>query len=162
MTGRTLHLVQDAGTPVQSAVRLRLAVASQDGKTLNAHFGSARQFYIYDVSANACQLFAVADFDDRSDESGEHADGSEDRITPRIAALAGCDLLFVLAIGAPVAARVVKAEIHPIKVSSAQPLSEVIAKVQAMLTGTPAPWLRKVLLKKTSRSMNFLEEESPA
>jgi nitrogen fixation protein NifX len=159
MTARTLRLVEDAAAASASQVRLRLAVASQDGKGLNAHFGSARQFYIYEVSASDCQLREVADFDDASNESGEHADGSEDRITPRIAALAGCDLLFVLAIGAPVAARVVKADIHPIKIAAAEPMTDVIAKVQAMLTGTPAPWLRRVLSKKSTRSMSFLEEE---
>ncbi|HEX7479584.1 MAG TPA: nitrogen fixation protein NifX [Polyangiales bacterium] len=159
MTARTLTLVEDPADVSGRTERLRIAVASQDGKSLDAHFGSARKLCIYDVTASECCLRAVADFDLGADESGEHNVDEEDRIAPRIRALAGCDLLFVLAIGAPVAARVVKADIHPIKVSAAEPMSAVVSKVQAVLTGTPAPWLRKVLNRRRLRSMSFLEQE---
>ncbi len=35
---------------------LRVAVASKDGMAISEHFGHARHFYIYDVTADGCRL----------------------------------------------------------------------------------------------------------
>ena len=68
----------------------------------------------------------------------------DDRITPKIDALVGCHLLFCLAIGGPAAAKAVASHIHPIKAQPAT-IDDVLEKVRVMLTGSPPPWLRKVL-----------------
>ena len=47
--------------------------------------------------------------------------------------------------GGPAAARVVNARIHPIKVTSDEPIGDVLTRCQTMLRGNPPPWLRKVL-----------------
>jgi nitrogen fixation protein NifX len=52
----------------------------------------------------------------------------------------------VAAIGGS-AARVVAAKIHPIKVAQPEPILDILDKLQAVLAGTPPPWLRKALLK---------------
>ena len=58
----------------------------------------------------------------------------------------GCHLLFCLAIGGPSAAKVVAAHIHPIKTPQAAADPETFSSARAtMLTGSPPPWLRKVL-----------------
>lgn len=139
--------------------RLRVAVATQDGKTANAHFGSAKRFHIYDVTAEGSRLVSAASFDDVSDESGEHGSESGDRIAAKIAALSGTQLLFVLAIGGPVAARVVRAKIHPIKLATPEPISAVLDRARSMLAGDPPPWLRRVFASTEERSMKFLDEE---
>ena len=74
-----------------------------------------------------------------------HAEGNEDRLTPRVEALGGCALLFVLAIGGPAAARVVSRRFHPIKLPRAEPIVDILDRVQTMLNGTPPPWLRKAI-----------------
>lgn len=84
-------------------------------------------------------------FDNVSAANGVHAQEGDDRITPKIEALKGCHLLFVLAIGGPSAAKAVAAKIHPIKVPTAQPIEAVLERTRTMLNGTPPPWLRKVL-----------------
>jgi nitrogen fixation protein NifX len=70
---------------------------------------------------------------------------SEDKIGQKVAALAGCHLLFALAIGPPAAARVIRANIHPIKVDAPERIESVIARVQSLMTGEPPSWIRKIL-----------------
>ena len=66
----------------------------------------------------------------------------------------------MLAIGGPVAAKVIKAGIHPIKLAEPEATESVIRKVQAMLTGDAPPWMRRVLATvRQKRNMDFLEEE---
>jgi nitrogen fixation protein NifX len=131
------------GPPAPGVVRV--AIATRDMKGLNAHFGSAPRFAVYDVTKDGWDFVEAVAFDDNSDESGAHKGEGEDRITPKVAALAGCHLLFCLAIGGPSAAKVVAARIHPIKTPQASPIPEVLERTRAMLAGSPPPWLRKVL-----------------
>lgn len=145
--------------PARSGVRI--AIATQDMKGLNAHFGSAKKFAIYDVTPDASVFIEAVGFDDVSDEGGTHKDDGDDRITPKVQALQGVNLLFVRAIGGPAAAKVVGAKIHPVKIADPQPIDEVIARVQAMLKGTPPPWLRKVLAEAgVSKKPAFAEEDN--
>lgn len=146
MTIRRLRLVEELAESQEPAQRpIRIAIATQDMKALNAHFGSARKFAIYDVTPETSTFIEAVAFDEVSDEGGHHRDDGDDRITPKVDALSGCNLLFVRAIGGPAAAKVVRAKIHPVKIADPQPIEEVISRVQTMLKGTPPPWLRKVL-----------------
>ncbi len=123
---------------------LKIAIATNDMEHLNAHFGSARKFAVYEVTREAWRFVEAVGFDDVTEQSGRHAEG-DDKIGPKVDALAGTALLFVLAIGGPAAARVVRSGIHPVKLKDPEPISAVIARVQAMLRGAPPPWLRKIL-----------------
>jgi len=124
---------------------MKVAIATQDLKSVDAHFAGARTIAIYEVSVEGSRMLEAIRFDIASAEDGNHGDDSEDRITPRLDAIRGCQLLFVRAIGGPAAAKVVNARIHPIKVTSDEPIGDVLARCQTMLKGNPPPWLRKVL-----------------
>lgn len=163
MTVRHLRLIEEpAEMQATPGPALRIAIATQDLKRLDAHFGSARRFAIYDVTANSSHFVSAVAFDDVSDEQGKHKDDGDDRITPKVDALAGVNLLFVRAIGGPAAAKVVRAKIHPIKIADPQPIEDVIARVQTMLRGTPPPWLRKVLGEAglSPKKPSFAEEDA--
>ncbi|MBN2907834.1 MAG: nitrogen fixation protein NifX [Rhodobacteraceae bacterium] len=123
---------------------LKIAIATNDMENLDAHFGSARKFALYEVTTTTARLVEVLEFDDVTAQQGEH-DSIDDRITPKVEALTGCALLFVLAIGGPSAAKVVRAGIHPIKRKEREPIADVLTQVRDMLGGTPPPFLRKVL-----------------
>lgn len=131
----------DAAPPPGS---VRVAIASTDLKGLNAHFGSAPKFAIYDVTPAGWSFVEAVEFEGTTDGGGTHRSDGDDRITPKVDALAGCHLLFCLAIGGPAAAKAVAQRIHPIKAQPAT-IDEVLEKVRVMLTGAPPPWLRKVL-----------------
>ncbi len=124
---------------------MRIAFATQDLKTLDAHFAGARNMAIYDVSPTGYQLIEAIRFEAVSGEDGLHAEAEEDRIGPRIEAIDGCAILFVLAIGGPAAARVVNRKIHPVKVPRPEPITDILERLRVMLNGTPPPWLRKAL-----------------
>jgi nitrogen fixation protein NifX len=143
---RKLRIIDTEGQEPMAAAEpaVRVALATQDLKNLDAHFGSARNFVIYDVTRSGWARVGAITFDAVSDEQGAHATDGEDRISPKVEALKGCHLLFCLAIGGPAAAKAVASRIHPIKARPAT-IEDVLEKVRAMLTGSPPPWLRKVL-----------------
>jgi nitrogen fixation protein NifX len=158
MSIRKLSLVGPARDAAhEEEVLLRVAIATQDGKTMNAHFGSAQKFMVYEVAPTHSRFLEVISFDDVSDESGKHRE--DDRLGSKIAAIRGCNLLYVLAIGAAAASKVVSARIHPVKLAEPEPGEDVIRKTQELMVGTPPPWLRRALASSKERSMKFLEEE---
>ncbi|WP_444667100.1 nitrogen fixation protein NifX [Cereibacter changlensis] len=134
---------------------LKIAIATNDLETLNAHFGSARSFAIWEVSAGAARFVEAIGFEATA-QSGKH-DDLDDKITPKVAALEGCALLFVLAIGGPAAAKVVRAGVHPIKRKDPESIASVVEQVQVMLRGNPPPFLRKALVRGAA---SFVEEDA--
>jgi len=157
MSMRRLALVPDDAP--SDGPSLRVAIATRDGRAVNAHFGSAQRFVVYDVSPGGARFVETIAFDAVSDESGNHTTEGDDRNGAKIRALCGVELLVVQAIGGPVAARVIRAKIHPIKVSTPDPVEEVLIRVQEMLAGDPPPWMRRILQQNQVRSMDFLDED---
>ncbi|MFP4125262.1 MAG: nitrogen fixation protein NifX [Alphaproteobacteria bacterium] len=146
---RKLSLIDTEGAMTTDDARpgermIKVAIATNDHRFLDAHFGSAESFAVFAVSPERWRFVEMVTFDDPTPGEGRHAD-EVDRITPKVEALVGADLLFVLAIGGPAAAQVVKAGIHPVKLKEPEPLGQVVLRVQRMLNGKPPPWLRKVL-----------------
>lgn len=152
---RSLRVI-DGGGPAEGETPLRIAIATNDMEYLGAHFGSAKKFAIYEVWKTGSRFVAAHEFENVTKQKGKH-DDQDDKITPKIEALAGCALLFALAIGGPSAAKVVRAGIHPIKRKDPEPIEDVIAQVQEMLNGTPPPFLRKIL--GTEQKPDFMDEE---
>ena len=157
MTMRKLGLVHDQPVAADGGTSLRVAIATQDGKLMNAHFGSARRFVIFEVTPTAHRFVETVSFDAVTGESGEHREDAP--LGAKVDAIRGCNLLFVLAIGASAASKVISARIHPVKLAEAEPVEQVITKVQALLNETPPPWLRRALASSQQRSPSFLEEE---
>jgi nitrogen fixation protein NifX len=141
---RKLRIIDPDETATEPTAAVRVAIATQDRKSLNAHFGSARCFTVYDVTAEGWTHVETITCDNVSDEQGSHQTDGDDRIGPKVDALKGCHLLFCVAIGGPSAAKVVAAKIHPIKMPQ-QPVDAVLERTRVMLNGAPPPWLRKVL-----------------
>jgi nitrogen fixation protein NifX len=147
------------GSTEVAGPKLRIAIASRDGNALNAHFGSAEKFVIYDVTPHTHAFVKAIEISQVSDESGDHKAESEDKNARKIALLSGCNIVFVLAVGGPVATKIIRANIHPIKIAEPEPIESVLSKVQTLMTTDPPPWLRKVLETARSRSMSFLDDD---
>ncbi|WEJ08563.1 nitrogen fixation protein NifX [Sinorhizobium prairiense] len=159
---RRLSLVTDEAHPPGprgETGSLRVAIATQDMKSLNAHFGSAKRFAVYDVTSEGWKFVEAVAFEDVSDESGKHRPEGDYRIATKVEALKGCHLLFCLAIGGPSAAKVVSAKIHPIKVPQPQSIEDVLSRTQTMLKTAPPPWLRKVLTEAGASKKKPFEDE---
>ncbi|MGP8232047.1 MAG: nitrogen fixation protein NifX [Methylovirgula sp.] len=129
---------------------MKIAFATQDLKRVDAHFGWAKNIAIYEIGPEGHEFVEAIEFDGDLRE-----DGNEDKLAPKIDAIRDCAILYVAAIGGSGAARVVAANIHPMKVSQPEPIDDLLLKLEEVLRGTPPPWLRKALSKDKERSFDF-------
>ena len=164
MSTRRLKVLEE--TPAEpeapapaAAPCLKVAIATSDLKALDSHFGSAKRFAVFEVTPSSSRLLEALDFDTVSDQSGAHDTTGDDRIGPKVAALKGVNLLFVLAIGGPAAARVVAARIHPVKLKEPESIESIISRVQTLMAGTPPPWLRKAMRGSAAPALDEFDAE---
>jgi len=134
----------DADTPLPGAIRV--ACASDTGELLDGHFGAARRFLIYEVSAEQIRLIEVRRVDDS---------GAEDKSAYRAGLIADCQILYVASIGGPATAKVIKLDIHPIKDSVGGSARERMVRLQAALAQSAPPWLAKVMGKPPQERIRF-------
>lgn len=162
MPARTLRLVEDElpaldRGPVKGG-RMKIAFTTNDMKSVNAHFAGARTIAVWEVGQEDATFVQAIQFDNASAESAKHDEDGDSRVAARIAALEGCSLLFVKAIGGPAAAKVVRANVHPVKLPTEETIADVITRVQGMMQ-TPPPWLRKAMLAGRGDDFDFLEDD---
>lgn len=133
---------------------MKIAFATQDLVHINAHFGSAKQMAVYDVSPEGYQFVEKITFDGKLDE-----DGNEDKLVPKIEALSDCTIVYVAAIGGSAAARLIRKRVTPVKSRTEEDeITEVLENLVTTLKGNPPPWLRKALQKQEKTSEDFEEE----
>jgi len=128
---------------------MKVAFASTDKVHVDEHFGQAEAFYIWEVGPETASFTGVVQV-----KAEAEAGHSDDKIEARCSGLADCALVYVAEIGGPAAARLVSKKIHPIKSKDAEPITEVVAKLQEVLKGNPPPWLRKAMLKNERPGFN--------
>lgn len=136
---------------------LRVAIASNSGESLNGHFGSCIRYLIYQVSADDVQLIDI--------RSALEADFSDDRNAFRADLIKDCQILYVVSIGGPAAAKVVRADVYPMKVIEGGEARDILKKLQSVMSGNTPPWLAKIMgvdaeaRVRFTRSEEELEEE---
>ncbi len=124
---------------------MKVAFATKDLVSVDEHFGWAKQFAVYDITKDGFKLAEVV----KSEESPENED---DKINSKIDAVRGCAIVYCQAIGPTAAARVVKAQIHPIKVEKVIPIEEALNSLVAMLNGNPPPWIKRIVAREEGLS----------
>ncbi len=124
---------------------MKVAFATKDLVSVDEHFGWAKQFAVYDITKDGFTLTEVV----KSEDSPEIED---EKINSKIAAIQGCSIVYCQAIGPTAAARVVKAQIHPIKVEKAIPIEEALNSLVAMLNGNPPPWIKRIVAREEGLS----------
>jgi nitrogen fixation protein NifX len=125
---------------------IRAACASDTGELLDGHFGAARRFLVYQVSASEARLIDVRSADDT---------GAEDKNAYRAGLIRDCQVLYVASIGGPAAAKVIKAEIHPIKDAAGGNARDRMVALQGVLAAKPPPWLAKVMGQTPEERIRF-------
>ena len=130
---------------------IRVACASNSAEELDGHFGSCRHFLVYQVSSEEIRLIDVR----RTDEPAE----IEDKNKWRASLIADCHVLIVMSIGGPAAAKVVRANIHPIKHPAGGQAREILSNLQTVLAGSPPPWLARVMGQDATTLSGFLQED---
>lgn len=118
---------------------VRIACASNDAINVDGHFGSCNQFMIYQVSADEARLI---DIRYTSIPEGLEVD---DKNVFRAELIQDCQVLYMASVGGPAAAKIVRLGIHPMKLPGIEPIAGIIDQLQAVISGTPPPWLAKVM-----------------
>ncbi|MBF0472078.1 MAG: dinitrogenase iron-molybdenum cofactor biosynthesis protein, partial [Gammaproteobacteria bacterium] len=140
---------------------IRVACASNSGALLDGHFGSCKRFLIYQVAADSCRLVAIRETD--TPTATDQFRAAEDKNSHRASLIADCQILFVVSIGGPAAAKVVRAGVHPIKKTESVPAIEEINRLQQTIANDPPPWLAKVMGQTPQQRIRFAtgkEDES--
>ncbi|MCQ4346785.1 dinitrogenase iron-molybdenum cofactor biosynthesis protein [Pseudomonas stutzeri] len=127
---------------------IRVAVASNNGAQLDGHFGTCLRFLVYQVGADAQTLVDI--------RSTLDADQAEDRNAFRAELIKDCQVLYVVSIGGPAAAKVVRAGIHPLKKPQGGEAAAVLAELQQVMAGSPPPWLAKLLGQSAEQRVRFV------
>lgn len=131
---------------------LRIAIASDSGNDLNGHFGSCLRYLVYQVSPEESRLVGI--------RSALEADFAEDKNLFRCQLIADCHVLYVVSIGGPAAAKVIRADIFPIKQPNGGPATEVVQRFQQALVESPPPWLSKILGVSADKRLRLYNAES--
>lgn len=116
---------------------VRVALASDSGVALNGHFGSCIRYLVYQVSPAEIRLVGIRD--------ALEADFAPDKNGFRVQLISDCHVLYVVSIGGPAAAKVIKGGIYPMKRMEGGPAIDVMTEFQRMMTQSPPPWLAKIL-----------------
>ncbi|WP_096085059.1 NifB/NifX family molybdenum-iron cluster-binding protein [Agaribacterium haliotis] len=131
---------ENTASPKES---LRIAIASNSGDKLDAHFGSCSRFLVYELNHVQSQLLEL-----RPVPSGRGVDHS----LLRANLISDCQLVYVLSIGGPAAASLIRAGVHPIKKAAQQKAEYLIGELQQVLLDGAPPWLEKQLKCRAERT----------
>jgi nitrogen fixation protein NifX len=117
---------------------LKVAFATKDMETINAHFGGAKEFVVYDVTKEGYALSEVR----KTDTSELQGD---DKTAFKVKALEGVNIMYCESIGGTAAAKVIRAGINPMKVQEPVKIETVLDQLITMLNGNPPPWIKRIL-----------------
>lgn len=124
---------------------MKIAFASKDSVHINEHFGWANQIDVYTIDQSGYSFLEALKFN----VDLEH-DEHDDKLTPKLKALADCTIVYVSAIGPGAAARMINSGITPIKANSEDDkIEDILTQLLKTLNGNPPPWLRKALKQDT-------------
>lgn len=118
---------------------MRVAFATTDLVTVDAHFGTAPCFLLCDVGAGGAGPLAEIRFA-AGDEDGDHG-----KLGPRLGALEGCTLVFAAAVGPSAAAQLAARGVRAAPSRPGERIDELLVRLARLLAGTPPPWLRRAL-----------------
>jgi nitrogen fixation protein NifX len=125
---------------------MKVAFATKDMEEINAHFGGAREFVVYNVSKDGFSLSEVIKTDTSELED-------DDKTDFRVRALKGINIMYCESIGGTAAAKVIRAGIHPMKVNEPTLIEDVLKTLVQMINGNPPPWIKNIIQMQTEHDV---------
>lgn len=122
---------------------MKVAFTTSSGAIVDGNFRKSDSFSIWDIGPY--ESYYVTTVNIKADDVYE-----DDRIAARAEALKECAIVCATQICGPAAAKLVARNIHPMKTGNFIAVEEIIARLQDVLKGTPAPWIRKAQIKDVS------------
>ena len=131
---------------------LKIAFATDDGMSVNQHFGTTKAFAVYGINPERYQLITVAEFE------GFDAEGVDDKLIAKLEFLDGCIAVYCRACGASAVSQLLDRHIQPLKVVDDLSIKELLNAFQRELNEGPSSWLAQAI--KRQRSDNAFTFES--
>lgn len=126
-----------------------MAFATTDGVNVNEHFGRAGTFAIYEFKHDGYEFLEARRFADGRDLAIEETKGMgqihDEKVQDKVERLADCKIIYLVEIGGPSAARLVKQGIMPVKVKEPATIEAELHKLLHTIKNSPPPWLRKAV-----------------
>ncbi|MDD5406597.1 MAG: NifB/NifX family molybdenum-iron cluster-binding protein [Sulfurovaceae bacterium] len=116
---------------------IKVAFATNNTTHIDAHFGSAKEFHIYEITNDSYNFYGVVPI----------ASKDTDRT---IELLDGVDIVYFINIGPAAAAKIINHGIFPIKYKESVSIDEELAKLMNMLGSNPPPFIKKICERKVS------------
>lgn len=146
---RHLRLVK----PIEEEeMKLKIAFASSDRRTVNQHFGAAEAFAIYELGESETRLVAVAEFIETA------MDGHEGKLAAKVELLGDCAAVYCNAVGASAIQQLLAKSIQPMRVDEGTLIDELLIGLQKSLLSDTPVWLAKHI-KKQAGGKSFAEDE---
>ena len=117
---------------------MKVAFATKDLETINAHFGGAKEFVVYNVSKDGFELDGVI----KTDTTELTGDAKTEF---KVEALEGINIMYCESIGGTAAAKVIRAGINPMKVQEPRTIKEVLGELIEMINTNPPPWVKRIM-----------------
>lgn len=119
---------------------MKVALASSDEKSINQHFGWSDQYVIYSLDENGFSF-------EKTVHCPEPPEGEEAKLSYKIEALEGADILYCNQIGPTASKMVHAANIYPIKVNEGESIESALHQLQELLKNNPPLWLNRIYQK---------------
>jgi len=116
---------------------IKVAFATNDNENIDAHFGSAKQFNVYDISSQGSQISQIIKIESKDTDN-------------TVALLKDMDIVYFINIGPTAAAKIINSGIFPIKYKEVVTIDSEVEKLIAMLNTNPPPFIKKILEKKAA------------
>lgn len=114
---------------------IKVAFATNDNENVDAHFGSAKQFNIYDISKEGYDISTIIKIQTKDTDT-------------TVELLKGNDIVYFVNIGPTAAAKIINKGIFPIKYKEVISIDEELNKLVKMLNENPPPFIKKIIEKK--------------
>lgn len=117
---------------------MKIAFATKDMETINAHFGGAKEFVVYNLGKDGFELSGVI----KTDTSSLSGD---DKTDFKVQALQGINIMYCESIGGTAAAKVIRGGINPMKVQEPRRIEDVLKELLVMVNDNPPPWVKRIM-----------------
>ena len=134
--GESMKITVESSENMENS--MKVAFATKDLETINAHFGGAKEFVVYNVSKDGFALEGVI----KTDTSELNGDAKTEF---KVEALKGINIMYVESIGGTAAAKVIRAGINPMKVQEPRSIEEVLKELIEMINTNPPPWVKRIM-----------------
>jgi nitrogen fixation protein NifX len=116
---------------------IKVAFATNDNENIDAHFGSAKQFNIYEISSESYEFCEIIKIEEKDTDN-------------TISLLKGMDIVYFVNIGPAAAAKIINNGIFPIKYKEVVSIDAELGKIVGMLNGNPPPFIKKIIEKRAA------------